>query len=678
MARTPIQRIRNFGIMAHIDAGKTTVSERILFYSGRTYKMAEVHDGDATMDWMEQERERGITITSAVSSFEWRKHELHLIDTPGHVDFTVEVERSLRVLDGVVALYDAVSGVEPQSETVWAQAEKYKVPRLAFANKMDRPGANFESCVEQVRKVLRANPIPVQMPMGSASEFAGVIDLIEMKALAFSDSDQGHTVELSEIPAQFRSQTEEARERMIEQVADLDDDIASLYLEGAEIDSALIKAALRKATVENKAVPFFCGSGLRNKGVQPLLDAVVDYLPSPDEVGPLTGVDPKGHPLSWERSPKAHFSALVFKVQHIDGQKYIYLRMYSGKLSEGDNVLNSTKSQTTRIKNLFRMHANRAERISEAFAGDMIALTRTRNFGSGDTLCDPQHPIVLERIEARAPVVSISIEPESIRDKDKLTEALAALTDEDPTLKVEEDPETGEMVMRGMGELHLDIVCDRLQREFGAAVRRGKPSVVRRETCTTEATGRGVFARDTDEGSIFGDVGVKVRPNARGTGRTWAAALPSTHAYVKPDIVNAVLLGVQDALAFGPLSGEEVADVHADVVSIGCDPKGNVSLLGARIAAGEAVRNALKDAGPVILEPIMELDVVVAEEHIGDIISDLTLRNGTIESVESGELRTVIKALVPLRTMFGYTMKLRSMTKGRGVFTMEFRAFDQV
>jgi len=676
-----LEKIRNMGIMAHIDAGKTTVSERVLYYSGRTHRIAEVHDGEATMDWMDQERERGITITSAVTNVLWRDYDLHLIDTPGHVDFTVEVERALRVLDGVIALYDAVAGVEPQSETVWYQAERYRVPRLAFANKMDRPGADFERCVKEVREILKAHPIPIQLPIGAGHDFEGVVDLVNMKVLHFSEDDQGTTIASEELPEELQVEAGAARDHMLELLADVDDTIAQAYLEGEPIDAAMIRTALRRATIDLEAVPFLCGSGLKNKGVQPLLDAVVDYLPAPDDLPPVIGHGMPGHDgeeLSRACSEKEPLSALAFKVQFIEGRKIIYLRVYSGLLKEGANVMNSTQNTTMRVKNLFRMHANHREKITEAGPGSIIAMAETRLTRTGDTLCDPDHPIILERINAGSPAISVSIEPETLREKDKLADALIKLTEEDPTLLVEENQDTGDLIMRGMGELHLEIICERLRRDFGVAVRRGHPHVVTKETITSAALGHGIFLREADDEVVFGDVRVAVTPNARGTGNTYRLDLPSDHDYLKPELLDMAMKGIGDALNVGPIASEEMTDVDVRIVALGSDPKFVSTPIGCRVAAGEAFRNATRDGNPVTLEPLMAVDVVILGDQIGDVISDLTMRGGTIENVSENLGRSIVHAIVPLRMMFGYSGKLRSITQGRGVFTMTFRAFDQV
>jgi len=671
------EKIRNIGIMAHIDAGKTTVSERVLYYSGRTYRMQEVHDGQAAMDFMDQERERGITISSAVSQISWEGHDIYLIDTPGHVDFTVEVERSLRVLDGVVALYDAVSGVEPQSETVWYQANRHKVARLAFVNKLDRPGADFDRCVREIASILGGRPIPVQLPIGSGQAFRGVVDLISRQAIYFDEADMGMSVMYGDIPAEMQEEAEAAREALIEHLADADDTLAMAYLEGETIEKSAIRAALRRATIGLKAVPVLCGSGLRNKGIQPLMTAVVDYLPSPEDLPPLQGLDDKSNPIERARSETAPFCGLVFKLQQIESKKLAFVRVYSGVLREGDNVAVASHKTQFKLKHVYRIYANRVERVSQAPAGSLVAIPKIKGLGTGDTLCDPSSPILLEKIEANAPVMSIAIEAESIKDKDKLTDSLTTIHEEDPTVIFEEDADTGELILRGMGELHLEVVCERLRREFNVNVRTGKPNVVCKETLLGDGSEVARFERARETEVIFGEVGVEVSGKPREYGLTCSLALPPCHAYVRPEISQAVLEAAKDAMLYGP-NGFEMADVDVKIKSIGADAKGNISLNGSRIAVGEAIRQAYKRIGTKVLEPLMSVDVVASDESTGDLISDLTQRKGLIERLETAELRNVIHAIVPLRSMFGYSMKLRTITHGRGSFSMRFLRFDSI
>ncbi len=677
MAGKRTERVRNIGIMAHIDAGKTTVSERILFYSGRTYRIAEVHDGQATMDFMDQERERGITISSAVNEIQWKNTDIYLIDTPGHVDFTVEVERSLRVLDGVIALYDAVAGVEPQSETVWYQANRHKVSRIAFVNKMDRPGADFDRCVKEIHDILGGHPIALQRPIFDGQTFVGVIDLIEQKAYSFSEADQGASIVEIPIPADMADEAASGREQLIEKLADEDDEIAEAYLNGDEISNEAIKAALRRATIALKAVPVFCGSGLKNKGIQPLMDGVVDYLPAPGDLPPLEGTDFKGRPIQHSRDESAPFCGLIFKIQQIEAKKLAFVRIYSGVLKEGDSILNATQNQSFKIKHIFRLYANRVDRVESAGAGSLVAMVKTKGMTTGDTLCDPSHQILLEKIEANDPVMSISIEPESIKDKDKLVEALNTIHEEDPTIIFEEDKETGELILRGMGELHLEIACERLKREFNVLVRKGNPNVVCKEALLDSTCETSTFEREHEGETLFGQVSVEVSPLERDAGIVCKLDLPEDHPYIRPETADAIVGAARDAMLYGP-NGFEMVDAQVRVTAIATDAKGGVNLVGSRIAAGDAVRNAYKKVGTRILEPLMSVDIIAADENIGDLISDLTVRKGIVENLDNDPLRSVIHAIVPLRNMFGYSMKLRTITHGRGNFSMHFLRFDSI
>lgn len=668
-------KIRNIGIMAHIDAGKTTVSERILFYSGRTYRIAEVHDGQATMDFMDQERERGITISSAVNEIRWKDTDIYLIDTPGHVDFTVEVERSLRVLDGVVALYDAVAGVEPQSETVWFQANRHRVARIAFVNKMDRPGADFDHCIEEIRSVLGGNPIALQRPIFESGAFVGVADILTQKAYRFGEEDQGASVIEMEVPPEL--DLEAARETLVEHIADVDDGVAEAYLEGNPVSNETLRAALRRATIDLRAVPVLCGSGLKNKGIQPLMDAIVDYLPAPGDLPPLSGTDFKKRPVEHPRSPEVPFCGLIFKIQQIEAKRLAFVRIYSGVLKEGDAILNATHGGTFKVKHLYRLYANHVDRVESAEAGALVALIKTKGMATGDTLCDPACNILLEPIEANNPVISISIEPESIKDKARLVEALDSMHEEDPTLVFEEDGETGDMLLRGMGELHLEIACERLKREFNVEVRKGSPSVVCKEALIQNACESSRFERERDGEFLFGEVCVEVAPAQKEAGISCRLALPEGHPYVRPETAEAIAEAARDAMLYGP-NGFEMVDVEGKIVSISSDPKGNINILGSRIAAAEAVRLAYKTSGTRVLEPLMAVDIIAADEHIGDLISDLTQRKGIVEHLDSDILRSVIHAVVPLRNMFGYSMKLRTITHGRGNFSMRFLRFDSI
>lgn len=669
------EKTRNIGIMAHIDAGKTTVSERILFYSGRTYRISEVHDGQATMDFMDQERERGITISSAVNEISWKDHEIFLIDTPGHVDFTVEVERSLRVLDGVVALYDAVSGVEPQSETVWYQANRHKVARIGFINKMDRPGADFDRCIGEIISVLGGNAIALQRPIFEEQCFIGIADVVTERAYFFSEDDQGASITEDDIPSSMLAEIETARALLIERLADIDDDMANAYLEETDISIDDIKKAIRRATIALKCIPILCGSGLRNKGIQPLMDAIIDYLPAPCDLADLVGLDSDGNQFVHSRSSDATFCGLVFKLQQIESKKLAFLRVYSGVLKDGDTVLISGQKAVFKVKHIYRINANRLVRIERAEAGSLVAIQRVKGMMTGDTLCDQVKPIFLEKIQANAPVISIAIELESLKDKDRLLEALTIIHEEDPTLVYEEDKDTGELLVRGMGELHLEVVVERLKREFNVNVRKGQPNVVMKECLVGEAQDTASFERMRDNEQLFGEVSVAVAPKARGTGLSYALDLPENHPYIRPEHLEAILGAAKDAMLYGP-NGFEMEDVDMRITAIALDAKGALNLVGSRIAAGEAVRNACKKAGVKLLEPLMSVDIFAADENTGDLIFDLTQRGGIVESLDADALRSVIHAVVPLRNMFGYTMKLRTITHGRGSFSMRFLRFD--
>ena len=671
-----LKNLRNIGIMAHIDAGKTTTTERILYYSGVIHKTGEVHDGEAEMDKMIQEQEKGITIISAVTQLEWRGCQIQLIDTPGHVDFTVEVERSLRILDGVVALFDGVHGVEPQSETVWFQADKHRVPRLAFINKMDRMGADFAMSVASIQRRLGARPLPIQIPIGSESSFKGCVDLIEMRAIHFREEDQGWEPQVGPIPSEMAEAAAKAREELLEGLSMVNDGIAEAYLEGQEVSTAMIKAALRKATIALEAVPVLCGSGLRNKGVQPLLDAVVDFLPSPEDLPEVQGTHAHtGEPVSRPHSAKAPMAALAFKVQMVEGRKIVFVRIYSGKITEGDKLYNATQGISERASRLFRVHSNKRTPIKEATAGDIIAVTGLKLSTTGDSLCDPAHQILLESIEARTPVINASIEPERRQDKDKLIEVLLKTADEDPTFRFKEDSDTGEIIISGMGELHLEIVADRILREYGLPSRMGSPNVVFKETLMTESQGVGLFERNTDDESIFGHVTVVVRPLGRGEGQR--TRLTAEDPRMKPDLIKALNDGGTDGLVSGPIQGEQVVDVEVEIKAIEFpEPGALLTPLGYRIATGIAVRNALRDGRAAILEPIMDAEITIPEESLGDIIGDLSQRHGRIEDVQDQGPSKLVKAKVSLRKMFGYSTALRSMTRGRGVFSMTFGSYD--
>ncbi len=669
-----IERVRNIGIVAHIDAGKTTVTERFLFYSGKIHKIGEVHEGDTQMDWMPQERERGITITAATTMFNWGTHELHLIDTPGHVDFTIEVERSLRVLDGAVVVFSAVDGVEPQSETVWHQADKFKVPRLAFVNKMDRVGADFDAVVAQITKRLGARPAPIQLPIGAEDKHQGVIDLVRMRALTFTgeESDPPHE---DEIPAALVGAARHAREHLIEVLSDVDDTIAEKFLEGQTIEVDELRTALRRATIGVKLVPVLAGTALRNKGVQPLLDAVVDYLPSPLDVPPIEGTDPKDPDKKLTRPPedKAPFSALAFKIAMDEGRKVIYLRIFSGTLRPGDDVLNPRTGTTEKVARLFQVHAAKRERIDKAGAGMIVAAMGLKSVTTGDTLSAISAPIVLERIDAYEPVISAAIEPDTLSDKEKLDFGLAKMVEEDPTFRVHEDTDTGQTIIRGMGELHLDVIVDRLVREYGVKARAGKPQVVFRETIGKAAEADGKFERKLEDEEIYGKVRVRVAPRPRHTGMAYAHRLPEFPP-VSPVILAAAMQGVRDASQSGP-GGYPMEDMEVTVVGIetreGASPE-----TGTKIAASNAYRAACAEAGPRLLEPIMTVEVVVPEEFLGAAIGDLNQRRGRIEDVGHRGEKRIVAAKVPLQRMFGYSTQLRSLSQGRATFSMQFAEYD--
>ncbi len=669
-----IEKVRNIGIVAHIDAGKTTVTERFLFYSGKIHKIGEVHEGDTQMDWMPQERERGITITAATTMFNWRGHELHLIDTPGHVDFTIEVERSLRVLDGAVVVFSAVDGVEPQSETVWHQADKFKVPRLAFINKMDRVGADGGAVVEEIRKRLGARPAPIQLAIGAEDKHRGVIDLVKMKAITFTgeEADPPHE---EDIPAGLVDEARAAREQLVETVADVDDAIADRFLEGAEIPEADLRAALRRACIGVKLVPVLFGTALRNKGVQPLLDAVVDYLPSPVEVPPIEGVDPRSPEKKLTRPPddKAPLAALAFKIAMDEGRKVVYLRIFSGVLRPGDDVYNPRAGQNEKVARLFQVHADKRERIERAGAGMIVAAMGLKHATTGDTVCAPTAHILLERIDTYEPVISAAIEPETLSEKEKLDFGLNKMVDEDPTFKFHEDPETGQTIIRGMGELHLEIIVDRLTREYGVRARVGKPQVVFRETVGRTGEAEARFERKLEDEAIFGYARVRVAARPRHKGNTFALRLPELPP-VPPAIAQGALAGVREAAQSGP-AGYPLEDVEVTVLAVEIRP-GQAPETGVKIAASEAFRRACKEANPSLLEPIMDVEVIVPEDFLGAAIGDLNQRHGRIEDVGSRGEKRVIRAKVPLQRMFGYATDLRSLSQARASFTMQFAEYD--
>jgi elongation factor G len=697
--KTPLRRVRNIGIMAHIDAGKTTTTERILLYTGLTHRLGEVHDGNAVMDWMSQERERGITITSAATTVFWggieasekngkgtkeglhsrvpEQHRINIIDTPGHVDFTVEVERSLRVLDGAIALFDSVAGVEPQSETVWRQADKYGVPRIAFVNKMDRIGADFYRAVETMVDRLGANAVPVQLPIGAETEFQGIVDLVEMKAIVYKD-DLGAEWEEVEIPAAMQDPAGEYRERLLEAVADQDEELMVMYLEGEEIDPEQIRAAIRKATLEIEMTPVFCGSAFKNKGVQPLLDGVIDYLPSPLDRPPVVGVTPDGEEISLEADENGPLATLAFKVQsdpHVG--RLTYIRVYSGTLKAGSYVMNTTKGRRERVGRLLQMHANSREQREEVYAGELVAAIGLSNTGTGDTLvaADDPEKIVLEEMIFPEPVISQAIEPKTKADQEKLSAALQRLAEEDPTFTVRGDEETGQTIISGMGELHLEIILDRLLREFRVDANIGRPQVAYRETVRRRAENiEGRFVRQTGGRGQYGHAVINVEHNDEG-GYEFDNKIVG--GVIPREYIPSVDKGIQEALDTGVVAGYPVVDVRVELVD-GSYHEVDSSEMAFQIAGSMAAKEALKRANPVLLEPIMDVEVVVPEEFMGDVMGDLSSRRGHIQGMESRGGGQVIRAMVPLSEMFGYATTVRSKTQGRATFTMQFDQYAEV
>jgi elongation factor G len=674
--RFPLSETRNIGLAAHIDAGKTTTTERILFYAHRIHRMGEVDDGAATMDWMVQEQERGITITSAATSCQWRDCIVNIIDTPGHVDFTVEVERSLRVLDGVIVIFCAVGGVQPQSETVWRQANRYRVPRVAYINKMDRVGADFENVVDRIRERLGSNAVPVQIPIGSEGDFRGVIDLVEMRGIVYLD-ELGTESEETEIPHEFKTRALELREALLEAVAEVDESLFEKYIEGQRITAQDLKAGIRRGTIDGTLVPVFCGSSFRNKGVQLLLDAVVDYMPSPLDVGDVTGWDPKtGQEVRRSPSEDDPLAALAFKVQTDPFVgKLTFVRLYSGKMKHGSSVYNANTQRRERVGRLVRMHANKRENIREAAAGDIVAVAGLDATSTGDTLCDGEAPIVLESMTFPDPVISIAVEPKTQADQDKLSLALGKLSSEDPTFRVSIDADTGQTIISGMGELHLEIILDRLRREFGVGANHGRPQVAYRETVRRAAEAEGKFIRQTGGRGQYGHVFVSVEPLSAGEGPAFEDE--TTGAEIPREFIPAVRAGVTEALETGVI-GYPVVDVRVTLTD-GRWHEVDSSEMSFKVAAKLGTMNALRAAQPVLKEPIMRVEIVTPESHVGDVIGDLNARRGKVERVESspGEVQ-VISAMVPLAEMFGYATSLRSMSQGRATYTMEPACYEVV
>jgi len=676
VARTfPIERCRNIGIMAHIDAGKTTTTERILFYTGVSYKIGEVHEGTAVMDWMEQEQERGITITAAATTCFWRDHQINIIDTPGHVDFTIEVERSLRVLDGACAVFDGVNGVEPQSETVWHQADKYKVPRICFINKMDRVGADFFMSVRSIVDRLVAKPVCIQLPIGAEDKFEGVIDLVRMKSVRF-EGEKGEKVVLGDIPAALRDQANEYHRKLVEDVSEYDDEALHAYVEKGDVLPDLLKKAIRKGTIAIKCFPVICGSAFKNKGVQPLLDAVVDFLPSPLDVPPVTGITPDGREEARPCRDDAPFAGLAFKIMAdpFVGQ-LTFVRNYSGTLRTGSAVLNSTKGKRERIGRLLRMHANKREEIDEILAGDIGAVVGLKGATTGDTLCDMEHPIILEKMEFPAPVMHIAIEPKTKADQEKMMTALQRLAVEDPSFRMRTDEETGQTIISGMGELHLDIIVDRMRREYKVEANVGKPQVAYRETISREAEGEGRYIRQTGGRGQYGHAWLRVRPNAMGKGfhfvnKVVGGAIPREY-------VNPIEKGVVEAMEGGVLAGYPLVDVEVELFD-GSYHEVDSNEMAFKIAGSLGFKEAARKAGPVLLEPIMATEVVVPEQFMGSVIGDLSARRGKILGMEPRAGMQVVTAHVPLAEMFGYSTSLRSASEGRAIYTMQFHHYAPV
>jgi elongation factor G len=681
-ADAALAKLRNIGIMAHIDAGKTTTTERILFYTGITYKIGEVHEGAAVMDWMEQEQERGITITSAATKCEWRGHVIQIIDTPGHVDFTVEVERSLRVLDGAVAVYDGVAGVEPQTENVWRQADKYNVPRMCFVNKLDRTGADFFRCVQMMVERLNANPLVLQIPIGMESEHIGVVDLVEMRALTWrGETKKGEDYAVEAIPAELEAQAAEYRDKLLETLSEVDDDIMIKYLDGEDLSVDEIKSAIRRGTIAGRLNPVVCGSAFKNKGVQPMLDAVVDYLPSPLDVPAIEGTATDGEtPLLRKPSPSEPFSALAFKIQtdkHLG--KLTFVRIYSGSLDSGTQVVNSTKDRKERIGKIYQMHANKREERPRAQAGDIIAVQGLKQTTTGDTLCDPAHPVILESMTFPEPVINVAIEPKSKADQERLSTAIQRLAEEDPTFRVHLDEETGQTVIAGMGELHLDILVDRMRREFNVEANIGKPQVAYRETIRRKVDKvEYVHKKQTGGSGQYAKVLISIEPLALSAdGPTYEFVNAVSGGRIPKEYIPSVDAGAQDAMQYGVLAGYPLVGIKVTLLD-GAYHEVDSSEMAFKIAGSMVLKEAARRADPALLEPMMAVEVVTPEENMGDVIGDLNSRRGTIQAMEERGGARVVRALVPLSEMFGYVGDLRSKTQGRASYTMQFDSYHEV
>jgi elongation factor G len=672
----PLSRTRNIGIMAHIDAGKTTITERILYYTGKNYKIGEVHEGAATMDWMVQEQERGITITSAATTCKWNNTWINIIDTPGHVDFTVEVERSLRVLDGAIAVFDGVAGVEPQTETVWRQADKYSVPRMCFINKMDRVGVSFDRTIAMMKDRLAAVPAILQLPIGAEDNFVGVIDLLNMKELRWEEG-LGEKWTIEEIPDDMRGAAEEARHALIDILSEFDDNVMEKYVAEEEITADDLRKAIRHGTIEGKIVPVLCGSAFHNKAIQPLLDAIVDFLPSPLDIEAAHGVSPKGEPQERTASDQEPFSALAFKIMSDPYVgKLTYLRVYSGTLTKGATVVNSTKGKKERIGRILQMHANHREDKDAAFSGDIIAVVGLRNTMTGDTLCDIAHPIILESLEFPEPVMHVAVEPKTKADQDKLSKALGALSEEDPTFRVHSDEETAQTIISGMGELHLEVLVDRMLREFSVDANVGKPQVAYRETIRKTATNvEGKYVRQTGGRGQYGHVVIDLEPTGPAGGYQFVDKISG--GVIPKEYISAVDAGIQDALTTGVLAGYPMVDMRV-ILTDGSYHEVDSSELAFKIAGSMALKSAVRKADPVLLEPVMEVEVVTSDEYLGEVLGDLSSRRGRVEGMDQRGQNQVVRAQVPLANMFGYTTDLRSKTQGRASYTMQFSAYNEV
>jgi elongation factor G len=671
-----LARTRNIGFMAHIDAGKTTVTERVLFYTKKTHRMGEVDDGTATMDWMPQEQQRGITITSAVTTVEWKRSTLHIIDTPGHVDFTIEVERSLRVLDGTIAIFSAVEGVEPQSETVWHQADKYRVPKMAFVNKMDRIGSDFFGTVKMMAERLGAHPLIIQIPIGTEDRFIGVLDLIRSKGIVWDEQSLGVEFREISIPKDMEKEAALYRSRLIESIAELDEPLTEKYLNGEQISESELKEALRKATISMRAVPVLCGAALRNQGIQPLMDAIVDYLPSPLDIPPVEGTSP----VTGEREVRMaqdeeFFAALAFKVMMDEGRKLVYVRIYSGVLKVGTEVYNPRLKRGEKISRIFQMHARQRARVEEAKAGELVAVMGLKETTTGDTLCDRNRPILLELIDFNKPVMSIAVEPKTSKDEEKLTESLEKLSEEDPTFHVNLDEDTGQTILSGMGELHLDVLVNRLLTEYHLEVNVGRPQVVYRETIEKEVEATAKFMKEMDEVKHFGEVFLRISPNGRGKGIEFHSEVPE--GTLPAEGLFSIEEGIRESSTVGVILGYPMTDLRVTLLKANIDPV-HPSPLALKIASSNALREGCRKAQPVLMEPMMEVSIIVPEEFMGEVVGDLKARKSSVEAIAPKGKVTMISAISPLTRMFGYSTDLRSLTQGRGTFSMQFSRYDKM